>query len=94
MARRCTNMVVLPKGFVSTKYPGYFWNTEEERLYSVKVYGALKPMVMQKPNMWNYGQALYQVSVGGKKRYLYLNDLKKLKPKRETYPIWNQTELF
>lgn len=87
-------MITLPKEFVSTKYPGYFWNIQEEKLYSVKVHGALKPMVMQKPNFWNHGQANYQVSVGGKKRYLFLSDLKKLKPKREKYPIWDQQDLF
>ena len=87
-------MVTLPKGFVSTKYPGYFWNIEEEKLYSVKVHGVLKPMKMQGPSMWNHGLANYKVSVRGKHRYLYVDDLKKLKPKRETDPIWGQQDLF
>ena len=87
-------MVSLPKGFVSTKYPGYFWNTEEEKLYSVKVHGSLKPMVMQKASMWNHGMANYKVSVNGRHRYLYVEDLKQLKSKPETYPIWKQTDLF
>ena len=81
-------MISLPKGFVSTKYPGYFWNTEDEQLYSVKVHGALKPMTMQKPSIWNHGMANYKVSFRGQRRYLWLADLKKLTPKKETYPIW------
>lgn len=87
-------MVTLPKEFVATKYPGYFWNIKDELLYSVKVYGALKPLHFNKPNHWNHGMAGYKVSVAGEKRYLYLDYLKKLKPKKETFPIWNQLELI
>ena len=87
-------MISLPKGFVSTKYPGYFWNVDDETLYSVKVHGSLKPMVMQKASMWNNGMANYKVSVRGKHRILYVKDLEKLTPKKETYPIWSQSTLF
>ena len=81
-------MITLPPDFVSTKYPGYFWNTKDERLYSVKVTGMLKPLHFNKPTQWNHFQAGYQVSVGGMKRYLFLDYLKKLTPKNETFPIW------
>lgn len=35
-------MVTLPKDFVATKYPGYFWNVVDKKLYSLKVTGELK----------------------------------------------------
>ena len=85
-------MVTLPKDFVSTKYPGYFWHIEEKRLYSVKVTGTLKPLHFNKPNYWNNGMAGYQVSVDGHKKYLYQNYLLGLKPKKEIFPVWDQPE--
>ncbi len=37
--------IEFPQGFVALKkYPGYFWNTEEKKLYSMKVDGILKPL--------------------------------------------------
>jgi len=81
-------MVTLPAEFVSTKYPGYFWNIKDQRLYSVKVTGTLKPLSFCKPNYWNHGFAGYKVSVDGTKRYLYLDSLKKLTSKKETFPVW------
>ena len=45
-------MVTLPKEFAALdKYPGYYWHTEEEALYSVKVFGSLKPLARRK--FWN-----------------------------------------
>jgi hypothetical protein len=32
-------MVVMPDEFVATRYPGYFWNTDDQKLYSIKVTG-------------------------------------------------------
>lgn len=41
-------MVVLPDGFVQLdRYPGYYWNVIDKKLYSCKS-GILKPMVMKK----------------------------------------------
>lgn len=37
-------MVTLPKDFVATRYPGYFWNVVERKLYTLKVTGELRPM--------------------------------------------------
>ena len=86
-------MISLPTEFVSTKYPGYFWNTKEEKLYSIKS-GVLKPLVYRGPCRWNYFQSCYSVSVDGTKRSLYTDYLKKLKPKTETFPVWKQVELL
>lgn len=74
-------MVTLPKEFVATRYPGYFWNVAEKRLYSIKVTGELRPMALQRGGTF-YGHVVepgYQISVGGfKRRYTmkYLTSLK------------------
>jgi len=73
-------MVVLPKNFVMTKYPGYFWNVKERKLYSIKVTGELRPMKFHKGGNfgWVRVEPGYQVSVNGQKRRLtldYLNTL-------------------
>lgn len=39
--------VKFPPGFVQISYPGYFWNPETEKLYSIKS-GILKPLVLNK----------------------------------------------
>jgi hypothetical protein len=61
-------MVVFPKEFVAIKYPGYFWNTEDKRLYSIKVTGELRPLYL-KPAYMSHSKG-YAVSVKGKKRFL------------------------
>ena len=74
-------MVTLPVDFVATKYPGYFWNVREKKLYSIKITGELKPMAFHRGGRF-YGYMVepgYQVSVKGRKRTLaldYLNGLK------------------
>ena len=74
-------MVTLPEEFVATKYPGYFWNTKEQRLYSLKVDGVLKPLAITTPNHWNnLPDRAYRISVEGRKRYMLLSKLKELTP--------------
>lgn len=74
-------MVTLPKDFVATRYPGYFWNVVERKLYSLKVMGELKPMTFFKGGTW-YGvthEPGYKLSVNGVRRKYtmgYLNSLK------------------
>lgn len=82
-------MVTLPPEFTATKYLGYFWNTKDHQLYSLKVGGYLKPMVLTKPNKWNQlTEPVYRVSVDGRRRYLTLSSLTKLKePKDSTIPV-------
>ena len=82
-------MVTLPKEFVATKYPGYFFNITDQKLYSVKVTGMLKPLAKQFPNQFNhFVPEGYSVSIRGKKRVLELSYLKTLKPKSTVYPIY------
>jgi len=74
-------MVTLPKDFVATKYDGYFWHLKEQKLYSIKVGGILRPLVKPRPSKYNYGQDVYQVSNLGKSRFLFMDELVQLKAK-------------
>jgi hypothetical protein len=72
-------MVRLPDEFVSTWLPGYFWNIKEERLYSIKISGILKPIKRNPPNRWQYRPDwYYQVSHKGRRRYMSEIALKSL----------------
>ena len=80
-------MVVLPAEFVATKYPGYFWNVNDQKLYSVKVTGELRQMKFMAPCRWNHFVLGYRVSVRGDKRTLRMDYLKKLAPGPEVFPV-------
>lgn len=81
-------MVKLPKQFVATKYPGYFWDIEAKRLYSCKS-GELKEMKVVIPNYFNHlHEKGYQVSVKGQRRVLLWSYLLKLKPGNSTFPVF------
>ena len=74
-------MVTLPKDFVATRYPGYFWNVVEKKLYSLKVTGELRPLKFCKGGNFfgNVVEPGYKVSVNGERRKYsmhYLNSLK------------------
>lgn len=82
-------MVTLPKDFVATRYPGYFWNVVEKKLYSVKVTGELKAMAFYKGGFF-YGNKIepgYQISVKGRKRTFPLTYLTSLKATTEIQEI-------
>ena len=81
-------MVTLPKEFVATKYPGYFWNIADQKLYSVKVTGMLKPLAKVFPNQFNHFREGFCVSVRGQKRVLELSYLKTLKPMPSVFPVY------
>jgi len=81
-------VITFPKEFVATKYPGYFWNILDNRLYSVKITGTLKPLAMQKPNQFNHYRTGWRVSVNGQRRLIELDYLKKLKLKTSTFPVY------
>lgn len=92
-------MVVLPSEFVETKFPGYFWNVVDKRLYSVKVHGVLRPLKKQKQKwffvngsnrVWPDG---YWVSVNGRRRFMAESDLMPLEQKNaiQHFPVENQT---
>ena len=82
--------VVLPEGFVKTRYNGYFWNVYEQTLYSIKIKGVLRKLKritdLRRYNMYGTEamqlnrpkEYYYQVSVNGKPRTmtdLYLKSL-------------------
>lgn len=73
-------MVTLPIDFVATRYPGYFWNVVEKKLYSLKVTGELKPMAFFKGGTF-YGvrhDPGYKISVNGVRRKYTMDYLNKL----------------
>ena len=75
-------MVTLPKDFVKIWIPGYFWNTAEKKLYSIKVYGELKPLTYNKGGFF-FGHDIcpgYRVSHKGRKHVLSLERLRALRP--------------
>ena len=82
-------MVTLPKEFVATRYPGYFWNVVEKKLYSIKITGELKPMTFDKGGRF-YGRDIlpgYRISVNGRKGKMTMEYLGKLKATTEIQEI-------
>lgn len=81
-------MIKFPKDFVKTKYNGYFWNIEEELLYSIKVGGELRPMKLHNSNRWlHFYEPHFRCSVNGKNRYYRLSELMKLKMEDSVFPM-------
>ena len=74
-------MVTLPKDFVATRFPGYFWNVVEKKLYSLKVTGELRPMTFHKGGNfgWVRVEPGYQISVKVRKRRYTMEYLGSLK---------------
>ena len=83
-------MITLPPEFTATKYPGYFWNTVNKKLYSIKIGGVLRPLCRCSPNQFNYGEPGYKVSVNGEKKYIWEKTLMKLKTKDSVIPVQQQ----
>jgi hypothetical protein len=82
-------MVTLPKEFVATRHPGYFWNVVEKKLYSIKVTGELRPMAFHKGGNfgWVRVEPGYQISVKGKKRTYTMDYLGSLTATNEIQEI-------
>ena len=82
-------MVTLPKDFVATRYPGYFWNAVECKLYSLKVTGELRPMAFHKGGNfgWVRVEPGYQISVNGRKRRFTMGYLESLTATNEIQEI-------
>ena len=80
-------MVTLPSDFVAIHYPGYFWNIRQQRLYTMKVTGVLRPLVKPKPNIFNDFKDDYRLSVNGQTRYVSMNYLKTLQHKNSVIPV-------
>lgn len=82
-------MVTLPTEFVATRYPGYFWNVKEKKLYSLKVTGELRPMAFHRGGRF-FGVTVepgYQISVNGRKRKYTMQYLGSLKATNEIQEI-------
>lgn len=72
-------MVKLPDEFIATRYPGYFFNTSNDTLYSLKVSGVLRPLPLHKPCHWNRLRSpAFRISVKGRRRIYPLDQLKTL----------------
>jgi hypothetical protein len=71
-------MITFPPEFVTTKFPGYYWNTQTRRLFSIKVTGELRELKHTKASRWTNGISGYRVSVKGRRRWLKDEYLKKL----------------
>lgn len=71
-------MIKFPPEFTAIRYPGYFWNTKDGRLYSIKISGELRPLTLSKANFFNKFTSGYKLSVKGKKRYMPLHALQNL----------------
>jgi len=81
-------MITFPPEFVATKYPGYFWNTQTRRLFSIKVTGEQHELRVANrayvcDRFLSQGPG-YQVSVKGKPEYLSFEYLKSLTPQTIT----------
>ena len=71
-------MITFPDGFVATRFPGYFWNTTDEKLYTMKVTGVLRPMrISYPPAHYEHGHESYRVSVNGVRRRLTTAQIKR-----------------
>jgi hypothetical protein len=82
-------MVTLPKDFVATRYPGYFWNVTEKKLYSLKVTGELHPLSFFKGGTFNgvRYEPGYKISVNGVRRKYTMQYLGKLKATNDIQEI-------
>lgn len=85
-------MITFPPEFTAIRYPGYFWNTTEQRLYSIKIAGILRPLALSKANKFNRGVAGYKISVNGRKRYVAEITLRRIKSRDSVIPV--QLSLF
>lgn len=87
-------MVRLPEEFIATKFPGYFFNTANKTLYSLKVSGELRALPLHKPSHWNRLKTpAYRVSVKGNRRVYLQVELERLaaKPRQdEIIPVAGQ----
>ena len=85
--------------------PGYFWDVKSHKLYSIKVGGVLRELACRKlhwaahrngyrgfPGGMHIGDKHYVISVGGKRQYLPVTKLKKLKLVDYDIPIINRIE--
>lgn len=76
-------VIRLPDNFVPINYPGYFWNTEDRWLYSIKIGGELRRLQIARKIRLSNGVILsegFEISCRGKRKRIPLIFLLKLKP--------------
>jgi hypothetical protein len=95
-------MVTLKPKFIATNFPGYFFNVEDDQLYSLKVDGVLKPLKFVTPNYWNkidsypiklkdgtkvISKGGYNISVKGRRKFYPIERLKELEHTDSVVPV-------
>lgn len=75
-------MIIFPPPFVKTRYNGYFFNTENKILYSIKVGGVLVPLKYREAyKNIQFGVDCppgFNISINGRKKRYPLTELLKL----------------
>ena len=84
-------MITFPLQFTATRYPGYFWDVEKKKLYSIKVTGELREIKRAKSSHFNRYFEGYVVSHKGRRRNLSLEYLHSLKAVDTVIPMAGQT---
>lgn len=80
-------MITFPAELTATKYPGYYWNTQTKKLFSIKIGGELRELGLTRPNRFNkLNEPAYRVSVKGIRKNLSLTYLGKLEIKNSKIP--------
>lgn len=81
--------VTLPEGFIGlNRYPGYFYNTLDNKLYSIKT-GELKPLKLNPP-FRNHLISIshhYKVSIKGFKKCVTVEYLETLKNSQMSFTV-------
>lgn len=72
-------MVTFPSEFISTKFPGYYWNSITKTLFSIKS-GTLKELKKEKPSYFNNLLLGYSISDKGYRRFMSTDYLESLTP--------------
>lgn len=72
-------------------FPGYFWNSQDQQLYTMKIAGVLRPLKLQK-TIWSYGKLVsvqpnYQISRNGRRFTLTMRDIQRLIENPHTIPV-------
>ena len=80
-------MITFPPYFTAIKFPGYFWNTVDKQLYTIKVTGILRPLKRNRPNKYNKFIDSYRISVGGCSLDIPVTYLKSLKHEPSVIPV-------
>ena len=79
-------MVIMPREFVATKYPGYFWHTTTRTLFTAKL-GVLRELKYFGPNRWNRYREGYRVCHEGNRQFLSLKYLNTLREAETVFPV-------